>query len=124
MPSPIAEHLAQRFADDAQALRARATTLRATVPAGRGARPAGPSAEACLQMATACEQVSQLFGGVQEDAEVRALLPQLSGLVAGARSEPERHVFAGAVARAHEALDGGDDADEDDDEDPDDEDDA
>jgi hypothetical protein len=115
MPSPIAEHLADRFASDARALRARAAALAA---APRGGRPAGPSVEATRRMADACDRVRALFAEVPDDEAARALLPALAGLVAGARADDERHVYAGAVARLTDALDGGgeDDDDEEDDE--------
>jgi hypothetical protein len=70
-------------------------------------------------MAEACDRVQALFAEVPDDDAARALLPRLSGLVAGARADDERHVYAGAVARLTEALHGGaddgDDADEEDD---------
>ncbi len=116
MPSPIAEHLAERFASDARALRARAEAL-GRAAGGRGPRPAGPSAESTRRMAEACDRVQALFAEVPDDDAARALLPRLSGLVAGARADDERHVYAGAVARLSEALGGGadeDDTDEDD----------
>lgn len=114
MPSPIAEHLADRFASDARALRARADALAAVGRAGRGgARPVGPSAESTLRMAQACDQVQALFADVADDEAARALLPALAGFVAGARSDDERYVYAGAVSRLSDAL-AGDDADEDD----------
>jgi hypothetical protein len=108
MSSPVAEHLADRFAADAVALRRRAEALRAAP-----GRPAGPNAAACLAMADACEQVRQLFAGATSDEAVRALIPTLAGMVAGARTDDVRHVYAGAVSRASEALDGDED-DEDD----------
>lgn len=109
MASPIAEHLAGRFAADANALRARADATRVTPKRG-----AGPSAQALLTMANACDQVRALFAEAESDDAVRALLPTLGGLVAGARSEDERYVFAGAVARTTQALDGDDDEEDDD----------
>ncbi|GLC27882.1 hypothetical protein rosag_43950 [Roseisolibacter agri] len=120
MASPIAEHLAGRFAADANALRARADATRVAPKRG-----AGPNAQSLLTMANACDQVRALFADAQSDDAVRALLPTLGGLVAGARNEDERYVFAGAVARATQALDG-DDEDDDESDDaggPDDEDD-
>jgi hypothetical protein len=114
----IARHLAGRFADDARALRARADALTAAAQGGR--RPMGPDAAACRAMATACDRVEALFGGAADEAAVRAALPTLAGLVAGARSEHERHVYAGAVARVHEALAGDSEGDADDDADLDD----
>lgn len=110
MASPIAEHLAGRFAADADALRARADATRVSPKRGPG-----PGPQALLTMANACEQVRALFAEADSDDAVRALLPTLGGLVAGARNEEERHVYAGAVARTTQALDGGD-AEEDDDE--------
>ena len=112
MSSPLATHLADRFASDAAALRTRADAMRGTP--GR----AGPSAQACVTMADACDRVRALFTDVESDEAAAALLPTLAGLVAGARSEPERHVYAGAVSRLQQALDGdADDHDEDDEED-------
>ena len=116
MSSPVAEHLAERFAADAAALRARADALRATPR-----RPAGPSAQACLAMADACDRMRMLFAEAASDEAVRALIPTLTGLVAGARNEEERYVYAGAVSRASQALDGDDDEEDDDAEDGDDE---
>jgi hypothetical protein len=107
MASPIAEHLAGRFAADADALRARADATRVTPK-----RP-GPSPQALLTMANACEQVRALFADAESDDAVRALLPTLGGLVAGARNEDERYVYAGAVARTTQALDGDDEDDDD-----------
>jgi hypothetical protein len=129
MPSPIAEHLAERFASDARALRARAESLTtaARTPSGApgrggaprpGARPVGPGVDATQRMADACDRVRTLFVEVPDDEAARALLPTLSGLVAGARSEEERHVYAGAVSRLSDALAGG--TDDQDDDDPDD----
>jgi hypothetical protein len=115
MTSPIADHLADRFAADAQALRTRAAALRGA-PSG-GARPPGPAPQALLAMAEACDRVRALFAEVASDDAVRALLPTLAGLVAGARSEQERHVYAGAVARATQALDGDDDSGDDEEDD-------
>lgn len=109
MPSPVAEHLADRFASDARALRARAEVL----SSARGARPIGPNAESTRRMADACDRVRALFADVPDDDAARALLPTLAGLVAGARADDERHVYAGAVSRLSDALAGGD-ADEDD----------
>ncbi|MGZ8377715.1 MAG: hypothetical protein ACXW0Z_10800 [Gemmatirosa sp.] len=106
MASPIAAHLADRFAADAAALRTRADALRAAPTRGPG-----PSAQACTTMAEACDRIRLLFTDVESDDAVRALLPMLGGLVAGARNEEERHVYAGAVARTTQALDGGDDDD-------------
>jgi hypothetical protein len=115
MPSPIAEHLVERFASDARALRARADALAAVGRAGRGAaRPPGPTAESTLRMAAACDRVQALFAEAADDEAARALLPALAGLVAGAPTEDERYVYAGAVARLTDALDG-DDEDHDDD---------
>jgi hypothetical protein len=108
MPSDIAAHLAERFASDARALRARAAALGAAPR-----RSAGPTAESCRVMADACDRIEQLFADAESDEAVRALLPMLGGLVVGARSEGERHVYAGAVSRVHQALDGGDDEDDD-----------
>ena len=63
-------------------------------------------------MANACEQVRALFADADSDDAVRALLPTLGGLVAGARNEDERYVYAGAVARTTQALDGDDEDDD------------
>ncbi len=115
MPSPIAEHLADRFASDARALRARAEALAAAArgPGGPGgrARPVGPGADATRRMADACDRVRALFAEVPDDEAARALLPTLAGLVAGARADDERHVYAGAVSRLSDALAGGEDPD-------------
>ena len=108
MASPIAEHLAGRFAADANALRARADATRVAP------KRAGPNAQSLLTMANACEQVRALFADADSDDAVRALLPTLGGLVAGARNEDERYVYAGAVSRATEALDGDDEEDDED----------
>ena len=120
MPSPVAEHLADRFASDARALRARAEAL----AAARGARPLGPNAESTRRMADACDRVRALFADVPDDAAARALLPTLAGLVAGARADDERHVYAGAVSRLSDALAGDAGGDDDPDEDDSDEDDS
>ncbi|MDF1503893.1 hypothetical protein [Roseisolibacter sp. H3M3-2] len=106
MSNPLAEHLADRFAADGAALRARAAALRPGGP-----RAPGPSPQSLQRMAEACDRVRDLFAGAADDAAVRALLPTLAGMVAGARDD-ERAVYAGAVARASQALDG-DDADDD-----------
>ena len=115
MPSDLAAHLADRFASDGRALRARAGAV-----AGAPRRGPGPSADALRQMAAACDRIHALFVDADSDDAVRALLPTLGGLVAGARTEAERHVYAGAVSRVREALDGdgggaGDEGDDDDD---------
>lgn len=116
MPDTIASHLAERFASDARALRARATAL-----AGAPRRPGGgPDAAACRRMAEACDRVQALFAGATDDDAVRALLPTLAGLVAGAPGDAERSVYAGAVSRATDALDGGEENDDGDDADGDD----
>lgn len=107
MPSPIAEHLADRFAADAVALRRRADVLRTAT----GPTP-GPKAPAILMMAEACDRIRALFGEAESDEAVRALLPTLGGLVAGARNDDERAVYAGAVARTMQALDGDDEDDD------------
>ena len=57
--------------------------------------------------------VRALFADADSDDAVRALLPTLGGLVAGARNEDERYVYAGAVARTTQALDGDDEEDDD-----------
>jgi hypothetical protein len=119
MASPIAAHLADRFAADAVALRARADALRASPT-----RIPGPSVQACTTMADACDRIRLLFADAESDDAVRALLPMLGGLVAGARNEEERYVYAGAVARTTQALDGEDDDDDDEGDVPDDEDDV
>lgn len=112
MPSPIAEHLADRFASDARALRARADALAATARGSRGGeRPVGPNAESIRRMAEACDRVRALCADVEDDEAARALLPALAGLVAGARADDERHVYAGAVSRLSDALGGSDAAD-------------
>ena len=118
MSSPLADHLAGRFASDARALRARAQALAAAGPArGRAAaRPAGPSAESTERMAAACDRVEALFAGAESDEAVAALLPTLEGLASGAATSEERYVYAGAVARLTQAL-GGDAEDGDDEED-------
>ena len=108
----VAQHLATRFADDARALRARADAL-AKAPS----RGTGPDAAACRAMADACDRVRALFEEAPDEAAVRAILPSLAGMLAGARSEQERHVYAGAVARATQALEGDDEDDDDDEED-------
>ena len=129
MPSPLAAHLADRFAADARGLRARAAAV-AGVPGARGAASratGGPTAASYTRMAEACDRVKQLFAdaadGTVDDDALRALMPQLAGLVAGARSPDERSVYAGAVSRLSDGLDGEDEDDGDDDSD-DDEDDA
>ena len=71
-------------------------------------------------MAEACDRMRALFaeaaGEVEDDDALRAVVPRLESLVAGARSPEERNVYAGAVARLTEGLEGSaDDADEDDD---------
>ncbi len=120
MPSPLAAHLADRFAADARGLRARAASL------DRGRRGPGPDAASYARMADACDRVQALFAdaadATPDDDALRALMPQVAGLLAGARSPDERNVYAGAVARLTEGLEGGDGADEDSDDD--DEDDA
>jgi hypothetical protein len=108
----LARHLAGRFADDARALRARADAL-AAAPGGHR-RSAGPDAAACRAMATACDRVEALFRDAPDEAAVRAALPTLAGMLAGARADHERHVYAGAVARVNQALAGGDGAHDDD----------
>jgi hypothetical protein len=80
-----------------------------------GTRGPGPSAQALLTMAEACDRVRALFADTADDDAVRALVPTLAGLVAGARNEEERHVYAGAVSRASQALDGGGEDDDDED---------
>ena len=115
MPSPLAAHLADRFAADARGLRARAASL-----AG-GRRAGGPDAASYGRMADACERVQALFADAADttpdDDALRALLPRVTGLVAGARSPDERNVYAGAVARLTEGLDGGEDEDDDEEDD-------
>ena len=73
-------------------------------------------------MADACDRVEALFGNAAEraadDDALRALLPELAGLVTGARTDDERHVYAGAVTRLTHGLGGGPEGDDpDDDED-------
>lgn len=106
MPNPLADHLAQRFADDARALRARQQAL-----ATQRGPVRGPSAADLGRMADACDRVQALFAGAESDDAVRALLPTLAGHVAGAASEHERAVYAGAVSRATQALEGDPDED-------------
>lgn len=104
MSASLAEHLAERFAADARALRQRVASLERTTSRGTP----GPDAARSRRMADACERVQTLFASVADTADdetVRALLPTLAGLVAGATSDEERHVYAGAVARAREGLD-------------------
>ena len=126
MPSPLAAHLADRFAADARGLRARATALGTPgARAGAGRAPGVPNAASYTRMAEACDRVERLFAdvadGTVDDDALRALMPQLAALVAGARSPDERSVYAGAVSRLTDGLDGGDeDGDEDDSDDEDD----
>src|SRR5690349_18861768 len=100
MPDPLAERLAARFRDDAQALRARATVLDA-----RRADPRshGPSAAACRQMADACDRVTALLGGAADVAALWAAVPELERLRAAERSTDARHVYDGAVTRLRQA---------------------
>ncbi|HEY0780737.1 MAG TPA: hypothetical protein VGD56_22460 [Gemmatirosa sp.] len=118
MPSPLAAHLADRFAADARGLRARGAAL------ARAPRGGGPNAANYARMADACDRVQALFEEAADttvdDDALRALLPRVAGMVAGARSPDERNVYAGAVARLTEGLAGGDEGDEDADQDEDD----
>lgn len=114
MSSPLALHLAERFAADARRLRARAAALTA---ARRGT---GPDATSCTRMAEACDRVERLFAEaadeIPDDDALRDLMPQIEDLVAGARSPDERNVYAGAVVRLTEGLNGeNDDANDEDD---------
>ncbi len=110
MPSPLAAHLADRFAADARGLRARAAAVGTGAGTGAARGAVGPSAAAYARMAAACDQVEALFAeaadGTRDDDALREVLPRLAGMVAGARSADERHVYAGAVARLTEGLDG------------------
>jgi len=120
MSDSLAALLADRFRDDAQALRARATVLAARSPKERGG---GPDAAACHAMADACDRVRALFdaaaGDVAGDAALGTTASELERLLAAERSPDARYVYEGAVARLRQALD----PDADDDDDPDDEDD-
>ncbi|GJG85378.1 hypothetical protein tb265_05590 [Gemmatimonadetes bacterium T265] len=119
MPSPLAAHLADRFAADARGLRARAAALGGAPVGAR--RAGGPDAASCARMAAACDRVRAIFADAADrtpdDDALRALLPSVAELVAGARSPDERNVYAGAVARLTEGLEGGNDGDDSDDED-------
>lgn len=118
MPSPLAAHLADRFAADARGLRARAASL-----AG-GRRGGVPDAASYTRMADACDRVQALFAdaadATPDDDALRGLMPRVAGLLAGARSPDERNVYAGAVARLTEGLEGGGDEDDDDEDEDDD----
>ncbi len=112
MPSPLAAHLADRFAADARGLRARAAAL-------AGARQSGgPNPGSYARMAEACDRVQAIFADAADvtadDDALRGIMPQLAGLVAGARTPDERNVYAGAVVRLTEGLEGGDDDTDDD----------
>lgn len=113
MPSPLAAHLADRFAADARGLRARAAALAGTRRGG------GPDAASYTRMADACDRVRAIFEEVadvmRDDAALRDVMPRIAGLVAGARSPDERNVYAGAVVRLTEGLEGGDETEDDDD---------
>jgi hypothetical protein len=119
MSDPLAERLAARFRDDAQALRARASVLDAQH--GRGPRGHGPTAASCRQMADACDRVSALLGAAADAAALRAAIPELERLRGADRSTDARNVYEGAVTRLRQTLDQ-DGAASDDDEDDDDDD--
>jgi hypothetical protein len=112
----IQAHLAARFRDDAQALRARATVLDAQGPARRGG--GGPDAAACRAMADACDRVRALFEGAADEIALTDVGRELDRLLAAERSPDVKHVYSGALAGLRQALDGDDDdADDDDGED-------
>ena len=121
MSDPLAERLAARFRDDAQALRARAIVL----DTQRGPRGHGPTAAACRAMADACDRVSALLGTAADESALRAAVPALEKLRTAERSTDVRYVYDGALTRLRQSLDadGLDDDEEDDDEEDDEDDD-
>jgi hypothetical protein len=116
MDDSLSAHLASRFRDDAQALRARATVLDAQGPARRGG--GGPNAAACRAMADACDRVSALFAGAQDEIALTDVGREIERLLGAERDADVKHVLGGALTRLRQALDADDgDDEEDDDED-------
>lgn len=117
MPDSRAARLAERFADDARALRVRAEMLRRQPKSG-----GGPDAAACEAMATACDRVHALFAAASDDAALADVGRQLAGLRDAERSRDAQHVYAGAAERLRQSLDATHGHDENDDEDDEDDD--
>jgi hypothetical protein len=100
MTDSLPAHLAARFRDDAQALRARATVLDA-----QGGRGAGPDAAACRAMADACDRVSGLFASAADELGLTDVGRQLDRLLDGEPHPDVKHVYSGALTRLRQALD-------------------
>lgn len=103
MTDPLAETLAAHFRSDAEALRARASVLQSRGPAARGG---GPDAASCRRMADACDRVVQVFVAVDSIDALANAGRALDRLHADEPSGDARHVYAGAIARLRQAMDG------------------
>ncbi len=110
MPRDLRRYLAGRFADDARALRERASALEGGSKTGterrRSAAPAGPDAALCRRMAEACDRISALFTGARSDdpEAIRALIPALERYKNEEREPSVQHVYAGAIIRVRENV--------------------
>ncbi len=105
----LARYLAGRFADDAEALRARAAVLESRTTGAEvlpGTTLPGPDAALCRRMADACDRVSALFASVDDESAeaIQALVPTLERYRRGEREPSVQHVYAGAVIRVRENL--------------------
>ena len=107
----LPRYLAGRFADDANALRARAAALESrTVGADsrRDLTPPGPDAALCRRMADACDRISALFTSADSENPdaIQALVPTLERYRSEEREPGLQHVYAGAIIRVRENLGG------------------
>lgn len=97
MTSQLAKDLAQRFAEDAETLRARAAGPATNI---------GPDAATSERMADACDRVSTLFTSAQaaDDSALAALVPVLERYEGDERDLNTRAVYRGAKLRLRDAL--------------------
>ncbi len=97
MTSQLAKELAERFAEDAETLRARAAAPATGV---------GPDPATSERMADACDRVSALFASAQaaDDSALAALAPVLERYERDERELNSRAVYRGARMRLRDAL--------------------
>ncbi len=97
MTSQLAKELAERFAEDAETLRARAA----------GPAPdVGPDAATSERMADACDRVSALFASAQaaEESALASLVPVLERYERDERDLNTCAVYRGARLRLRDVL--------------------
>ncbi len=122
MSHDVLTYLLDRFATDANTLRARAQMF-----AGKASPEHGPDSAASMEMADACDRIVAMLNDLSHDDEdelldaLDTLGPELHALAERAPDEYVRSVYGGAATRLQEVVmrargDGHDDDDADPDE--------